>query len=65
MSDAEDEFVPDAATAQKLVKEFEGISNTDVAFAQCCLQVGNVQLCQDEVNVMHIVQYSFFFNLVT
>jgi len=38
MSDVEDEYVPDAATAQKLVKEFEGISNTDVAFAQYCLQ---------------------------
>lgn len=44
MSDAEDEFVPDVATAQKLVKEFEGISNTDVAFAQCCLQENNWDL---------------------
>ena len=29
----------DAATAQKLVKEFEGISNTDEIFAQFMLQV--------------------------
>ena len=35
----EDPNLPDAATAQKLVKEFEGISNTDEAFAQFCLQV--------------------------
>ena len=30
----------DAATAQRLVKEFEGITNTDEIFAQFSLQVG-------------------------
>jgi len=39
MSDSEDESnIPDAATAQRLVKEFEGITNSDEAFAQFCLQ---------------------------
>jgi len=38
MSDNEDENVPDGATAQKLVKEFESISNTDEIMAQMFLQ---------------------------
>jgi len=37
MSDTEADF-PDAATAQKLVHEFEGITNTDEALAQFYLQ---------------------------
>lgn len=37
MSDAETDF-PDAATAQKLIHEFEGITNTDEALAQFYLQ---------------------------
>jgi len=37
MSDEEKDF-PDAATAQKLVHEFEGITNTDEALAQFYLQ---------------------------
>jgi len=37
MSDTEPDF-PDAATAQKLVHEFEGITNTDEALAQFYLQ---------------------------
>ena len=40
MSSSEDDSnVPDAATAQRLVKEFEGITNTDEIFAQFSLQV--------------------------
>lgn len=39
MADSDSEAnIPDGATAQKLVKEFEGITNTDEAFAQFCLQ---------------------------
>ena len=40
-SDEEGPLPPDAATAQKLVKEFEGISNTDEILAQYMLQVGH------------------------
>ena len=40
MSDSEeDPSVPDAATAQKLVKEFEAVTNTDEIMAQMYLQV--------------------------
>ena len=39
MSSSDDGPKIDAATAQKLVKEFEGISNTDEIFAQFMLQV--------------------------
>jgi len=38
MSDGEDDGVPDSATAQKLVKEFEHITNTDEIMAQMFLQ---------------------------
>ena len=39
MSDDDDGNIPDAATAQKLVKEFEGVTNTNEALAQQYLQV--------------------------
>ena len=39
-SDSDSEHnVPDAVTAQKLVKEFEHVTNTDVILAQMHLQV--------------------------
>jgi len=38
MSDDDDGNIPDAATAQKLVKEFEGVTNTNEALAQQYLQ---------------------------
>ena len=39
MSDSEDDNVPDGVTAQKLVKEFENVTNTDEIMAQMYLQV--------------------------
>ena len=43
MSDSEDDNnVPDGATAQKLVKEFENVTNTDEIMAQMYLQVKQV-----------------------
>jgi len=45
MSSSEDDSnVPDAATAQRLVKEFEGITNTDEIFAQFSLQTNEWDL---------------------
>jgi len=38
MSDTEDTSAPDGATAQKLVKEFESVTNTDEIMAQYYLQ---------------------------
>ena len=39
MSDTEEVSAPDGATAQKLVKEFEAVTNTDEILAQYYLQV--------------------------
>ena len=39
MSEDDESNLPDAVTAQKLVHEFEGITNTDEALAQFYLQV--------------------------
>ena len=36
---SDDENIPDAATAQRLIKEFEGVTNTNEALAQQLLQV--------------------------
>ena len=36
---SDDENIPDATTAQKLIKEFEGVTNTNEALAQEYLQV--------------------------
>ena len=36
---SDDENIPDAATAQRLIKEFEGVTNTNEALAQQFLQV--------------------------
>ena len=41
MSDTEESSAPDGATAQKLVKEFESVTNTDEIMAQYYLQVRN------------------------
>jgi len=38
MSDTEESWAPDGATAQKLVKEFEAVTNTDEILAQMFLQ---------------------------
>ena len=39
MSESEEDNVPDGVTAQKLVKEFESITNTDEIMGQMYLQV--------------------------
>jgi hypothetical protein len=39
MSDTEEPSAPDGATAQRLVKEFESVTNTDEILAQYFLQV--------------------------
>ena len=39
MSDTEEISAPDGATAQRLVKEFEAVTNTDEIMAQFYLQV--------------------------
>ena len=39
IEDDEDEGLPDAATAKKLIKEFETVTNTDEIMAQYQLQV--------------------------
>ena len=41
MSDTEESSAPDGATAQKLVNEFESVTNTDEIMAQYYLQVRN------------------------
>ena len=42
MSDTEEISAPDGATAQRLVKEFEAVTNTDEIMAQFYLQVRNI-----------------------
>lgn len=42
MSESEEDNVPDGATAQKLVKEFESITNTDEIMGQMYLQVKSI-----------------------
>ena len=46
MSDTEEISAPDGATAQRLVKEFEAVTNTDEIMAQFYLQVRNIFMTQ-------------------